>query len=262
MGERAPAVLGAGVIVLTGAYGSGKSELALNLAAYLTGQRPFAALVWPESARPAAPPAPEGVTLIDLDTMKPYFRARELEQDFRAYGVRFLGAAEGFAHADVPTISPAVLASLRLGGQRLVVDLAGEKAGTRVLRGLLQSAPGREVTFLLVVNPYRPFTGDAPAIVATGAALAAEAGLELAGVVANPQLLDETTEAQVVRGFAEVERAAGELGVPLVFTAARARLVPVLAERLPVPVFAVRRFLRPPWELGSSLEGIKRYPPE
>lgn len=251
MSRGAPAVLNSEIVVLTGAYGSGKSELALNLVVYLAGCRPFDALEWTSSDEAPPPPAPGGVTLIDLDTMKPYFRARELEKTFRNFGVRFLDAAEGFAHADVPAVSPAILGALRLGRQRLVVDLAGEKPGARVLRGLLQSAPGRPVAFLLVVNPYRPFTGDAPSIAATGAELAAAAELNLAGVVANPHLLHETTAEQVIRGYGEVARAAEKLGVPVVWTAARAELCPHLKGRLPVPVFAVQRFLRPPWE-GSS----------
>ncbi len=251
MSDGVPAVLQSEVIVLTGAYGSGKSELALNLAAYLAGRRPFGALEWPAGDEPPLPPAPEGVTLIDLDTVKPYFRARELERTFRNFGVRFLDAVEGFAQADVPAVSPAILGALRLGRQRLVVDLAGEKAGARVLRGLLQSAPGRPVVFLLVANPYRPFTGSASSIAATGADLAATAGLKLAGVVANPQLLDGTTEEQVRRGCEEVSQAARELGAPVVWAAAPAELCPSLARSLPVPVFAVRRFLRPPWERSS-----------
>lgn len=256
----APAVLASRVIVLTGAYGSGKSELALNLAAFLAGRRPFSCLApaasMPDGAlAPATPPAPEGVTLIDLDTVKPYFRARELEQTFRDYGVRFLSAVEGFSRADVPAISPAIPAALRLGGERIVIDLAGEPAGARVLRGILESAPVQEVAFLLVVNPYRPFTDNAAAIAATGAGLAAAAGVKLAGLVANPQLLEETTEEQVVSGYAEVARASATLGVPVLFAAARPDLCPSVSRRLPVPVLAVRRFLRPPWE-GLPSEGV------
>lgn len=244
-------VLQAGILVLTGAYGSGKSELALNLAAYLAGRRPFSALTW-SGGQAGPPPAPEGVVLLDLDTVKPYFRARELEEEFRDCGVRFLGAAEGFAHADVPAISPAVLGALRLGRERLVVDLAGEQAGARVLRGILQTAgPGRQAALLLVVNPYRPFTGRAEEIVALGRELVVAAGLPLAGVVANPQLLEATTAEHVQRGYAEVARAAGMLEAPVVCGAAQASLVDAVADRLPVPVFAVQRFLRPPWERSS-----------
>lgn len=246
MSLGAPAVLDSPTIVLTGAYGSGKSELALNLAAYLCGRRPFDALSWSAGAVPS-PPAPESVTLLDLDTVKPYFRARELEEVFRSYGVRFHGAAEGFARADVPAVSPAVLGALRLGKGRLVVDLAGDVAGARVLRGLLQSAPARSIAFLLVVNPYRPFS-DVAAASLTGAELAAAAGVALSGVVANPHLLEQTTVDQVVRGYDAVVRAAAKLGLAVEWVAARGELCPALIRRLPVPVMAVRRFLRPPWE--------------
>jgi Mrp family chromosome partitioning ATPase len=249
--QNIPAALEADVIVLAGAYGSGKSELALNLAAHLAGRRPFETLAWPAGAAMPPPVTPEGVILIDLDIVKPYFRAREVAARFRDFGVRFLDAAEGFAQADVPAISPAILAALRLGRERLIVDLAGDQAGARLLRGLRQSAPGRSVAFLLVANPYRPFSGDASAIAATGAALAAAAELKLAGIVANPHLLAETTEDRVVWGYREVARAAQELGVPVVWAAARAELCPSLQKRLPVPVFAVRRFLHPPWEWPS-----------
>lgn len=238
-----PPVLAQPAIVLTGAYGSGKTETALNLAAYLGGRN-------------------EGpVTLVDLDVIKPYFRARELQERFRRHGVRVASAADGFARADVPAISPAILAALRLEAGRLVVDLAGEKAGARVLRGLLQGAPERKIALYLVVNPYRPFTSDVASITRTARDLAEMAAAPLAGLVANPHLLGETTVDRVLSGYATVAEAAAELGTPVAWLGVSERLAPEVQGRVPIPLFVLRRFLRPPWE-ETEREGVFPSPPE
>lgn len=241
--EGVPPVLAHGAVVLTGAYGSGKTETSLNLASYLAGR------------------AEEPVTLVDLDVVKPYFRARELEERFRRHGVRFMSAAEGFTRADVPAVSGAVLGALRLATGRLVIDLAGEKAGARVLRGFLQGAPDRKVALYLVVNPYRPFTGDVAGILATAHELVETAATPLTGLVANPHLLGETSPARVLSGFGIVAEAAAELEVPVAWLGVSERLAPEVRDRVPVPLFVLRRFLRPPWEEPES-EGVFSSSPE
>ena len=56
-------------IILTGNYGSGKTELALNLAFYYAN-------------------AGFRTTLVDLDIVNPYFRSGEKAQEMREAGIR------------------------------------------------------------------------------------------------------------------------------------------------------------------------------
>ena len=82
------------LIIVTGHYGSGKTEFALNLAFRF---------------------AREGrtVLLADLDIVNPYFCSRERKQELAAQGIRLI-ASKG-ADSDLPAINPEVYALFEPG---------------------------------------------------------------------------------------------------------------------------------------------------
>ena len=65
------------VIVLVGGFGSGKTEVSVNLAKFLAG------------------PKNSPVTIVDLDLVNPYFRTREALQEMEALGIRVIAPAGG-----------------------------------------------------------------------------------------------------------------------------------------------------------------------
>ena len=80
-------------LVLTGNYGSGKTELALNLAMHFAEQCP--------------------TTLVDLDIVNPYFRSGEKADEMRSAGVRMLMPTYAMTTVDIPAL-PAVTISMLL----------------------------------------------------------------------------------------------------------------------------------------------------
>lgn len=230
------------ITVFTGGYGSGKTELSVNYAMYLAGCRSF------DSAAPRSASG-ESVTLVDLDVVKPYFRSRELGDRFATYGIRLLSSLERFEMADLPALSPAIQPLLRRNEGEVVVDLAGDRAGARVLHRFVEELTAAQATLYLVANPYRPFSGSAREIAGIAKDLASETGLPLAGLVANPHLIDATSVEDVLSGHEIVAEAAGLLGVPIAFTVVREEFRErVLEAGCPPPVFPVQRFVLPPWE--------------
>ena len=78
--------------VLTGNYGSGKTELALNIALRLAG-------------------AGKKVTLVDLDIVNPYFRSAEKAAEMEAAGIRVLMPTFAMTTVDIPAL-PAEIQSV------------------------------------------------------------------------------------------------------------------------------------------------------
>ena len=71
--------------IVTGHYGSGKTEFSVNLACALG-----------RSGRPCA--------LCDLDIVNPYFRAREREGELGKHGVRLISSSLLGPENDVPAL--------------------------------------------------------------------------------------------------------------------------------------------------------------
>ena len=71
-------------LVLTGNYGSGKTELALNLALQLS--RVYR------------------TTLVDLDIVNPYFRSGEKAEEMEKAGVRMLMPTFAMTTVDIPAL--------------------------------------------------------------------------------------------------------------------------------------------------------------
>ncbi|MBO8126209.1 MAG: hypothetical protein H0Z38_03120 [Firmicutes bacterium] len=222
------------ILVIGGAYGSGKSEVTLNLAE---------ALAKTESA----------VLLADLDFVNPYFRSREWEGRL-ADNIKIISTSEGFQQADLPAISAAVAAGIRLGRDPLLIDLGGDPVGAKVLRRFADEPELQKAQFWVVVNPYRPFTSSPEQISSLVKRLEEAAGLRVTGLIANPNLLEETRFENIQKGLDPVQKAGEAIGLPVKFLAISYELylekkdsLEGLAESASLTLFPLKRHLLPPW---------------
>ncbi|HSM74885.1 MAG TPA: cobalamin biosynthesis protein CbiA, partial [Desulfobacterales bacterium] len=128
-----------GVIIIVGNYGSGKSEVAVNLAVH--NRR-----------------AGRSVRIADLDLVNPYFRTREARRPLAALGIEVILPPERYLHADLPILDPAVAGAVLAPGDITILDMGGDGVGATVLAALADAFRNRPPRMLQVVNPYRPFT--------------------------------------------------------------------------------------------------------
>ena len=191
------------IILVAGHYGSGKTEFSVNLALSAAENGHFG------FARTA---------LIDLDIINPYFRSREREQLLADAGIQVYGNFyKGEVTAEIPALSAAVRAPLEDPDCFVVVDLGGNNAGVRVSRPFLKYFKNPECLFLAVVNANRPETAGLSGALEHLAALEAEMGMALHGLVNNCHLIRETTAETVLKGHDFCLRLSRETGIPLLF---------------------------------------------
>jgi len=217
------------ILVVVGNYGSGKTEVAVNLAI--------------ERKKAGVP-----VDIIDLDLVNPYFRTREARRTLRSRDINVILPPEQYLNADLPILSPGVSAALRRRGALVIVDAGGDGAGARVLASLAGDLRGRRVNTLQAVNPLRPETETFDGCARMREKIEAASHLRVDGVIGNANLLEETTVEHIYDGGDFVKALARRFGVPLAFVTVPAALAADLdSSRIDCPVLIIRRQLVPPW---------------
>jgi len=178
------------IIIITGHYGSGKTEFAVSLAMLLaTGECHLEV------------PRKQKTAIVDLDIVNPYFRSRERRDMLEEAGVAVYGSAfDKEVTAELPALGASVRAPLEDKNYRVIVDAGGNDTGALVLNQYGKYFTDDETTVLAVVNANRPDTSSVDGALGHIAAIEAITGLTVSGIVNNCHLLRETTAETIIRG--------------------------------------------------------------
>ena len=212
--------------LVTGHYGTGKTEFSVNLALAL--------------AREGAP-----VALADLDIVNPYFRSRERRELLEAAGVRLIATSQALADADVPALPAELHALLEDRTVRGVLDIGGDPSGARVLARYRPRIVKEDYRLLYVVNAARPEVRTAERSAEVLRAIETVTGLACTGLVNNTHLCGETTAEDIREGAALAEEVSRLTGIPVACHAAEARFLEALKDLDPFPM-EIR--MKKPWE--------------
>jgi len=161
-------------IIIIGAFGSGKSEYAINLAKML--KKPD-----------------ENVSLVDLDVVNPYFRSRDVRNIFQKEGIEVIAPESGYGFADLPMISPRVQGVIQDYDRVVILDVGGDPSGCKVLRRFEDSINERGYQMRLVINTWRPFTSNINEIKEMKSDLEKISRLKVTELVCNANLMELTS---------------------------------------------------------------------
>lgn len=239
------------ITVIAGHYGSGKTELAVNLAMDAAARlRAWEA----EGLSPEKRPY-DSVAVCDLDIANPYFRSREQARLLLENGIDLISNAfEQDITEDLPAVSARINAPLQNPRCRAILDVGGDQGGARVLIQFRDQLLGEDSQMLCVVNGNRPETGTLAGALDHLGRMADETGIPFKGLVNNTHLLSETRPEDLIRGHRLCQQISQATGIPLLMDCCREDLLPEflnLARRegLAVNPFPLRLFMRPSWLL-------------
>ena len=214
------------ITVVAGHFGSGKTEFALNYALHLRKES-------------------GNVTIVDMDTVNPYFRTKDAEQRLEEAGVRVISPQFANTNVDILSVPPEILSVFEDSSCTAVFDVGGDDEGAIVLgvyEKLIQET-GYEMFFIM--NPKRPFTETPEQALEMMTAIEQASKLKFTGIVNTANLMEETTPELVAEGEKIVRKTAEQAKLPLVCTAATAENLAFISE--PEQGFPIELFLKKPF---------------
>ena len=190
------------ITLLCGHYGSGKTNIAVNMALNLAKHC-------------------DKTAIADLDIVNPYFRTTDSRDELEEAGIRLIVSPYANSNLDIPALPQEMYALVDDHSLTCVVDVGGDDRGAYAL-GRLSPAIREENNYdmFLVINRFRPLTPDAESTVEVLHEIEAAASLKFTGIINNSNLGAQTTPEDVLSSLDYAEEVSKLCGLPVVLTSA------------------------------------------
>jgi hypothetical protein len=203
------------VLLLCGHYGSGKTNIAVNLAMRAAEKYPR-------------------VTVADLDIVNPYFRTKDSEKEFADAGIRLICSAYANTNVDIPALPPDLYAITDDRDMRVIIDVGGDDRGAYALGRIAPSiVDENNYEMLFVINCFRPLTRDAESTIEVMREIEYAANIKFTAIVNNSNLGEETTREDVLKSLGYAEEISQKTGLPIVCTSVYNKLYDDLKNEIP-----------------------------
>jgi len=202
------------ILLFSGHYGSGKTNIAVNLAMKLKQER-------------------ERVTIADVDIVNPYFRTSDSRRELEENGIRLICSDFAGSNVDLPALPADIYGITADRGQTAIIDVGGDDRGALAL-GRLRDQILEEDNYemLFVINRFRPLTRTAELTVEVLKEIEAAGQIPFTAIVNNSNLGAETTAEDVLSSQAYAEEVSRLTGLPLKMTTVTQSLYPQLEGKM------------------------------
>lgn len=205
-----------------GEYASGKSEIAINRALELKNQG-------------------RRVTLVDLDTVEPFYTLRALKADLEKTGINIIsfGREQSFGLGETGAmLNPQARWALMHEGD-IILDIGYGIQGARTLNLVEGAYESPDLKILAVINAARPMTNSLDRIIEYLNDLG-----RVDGIVLNTHLGDETTPDLLIKGNEIIQEASRQLGIPAAYRAVDENLRGVISGEIDkIPTKYIKRYM-------------------
>ncbi len=225
--------------IITGHYGSGKTEYAVNLAISMANSGLNTALA-------------------DMDIVNPYFRSCEQTETLKRHGVRVIATSLG-GLSDLPAIPPEVLSIFENDGIYSVLDIGGDPVGARVLARFAPQLEKADFDMLFVLNANRPETNTVARAVEYLRGIEQSSGQSITHIVNNTHLCRETRLEDILRGVKLVEAVSAATGLPVAQHVVEKKFVSEVRNQLGADanILPIEILMKKPWETEEDYSWLE-----
>ncbi|MBQ7725880.1 MAG: hypothetical protein IJT66_01925, partial [Clostridia bacterium] len=188
------------ITLLCGHYGSGKTNVAVNMALDLKTQY-------------------DNTAIADLDIVNPYFRTKDSKAEFEKAGIRLICSEYAGSNVDIPAMPQQMYAITDDKSLKAILDIGGDDRGALALGRLAPAILAEnDYEMLMVINRFRPLTQDAASTMEVLREIEQASGIPFTGLVNNSNLGEETTAETVLSSLEYANEVSRLSGLPVVCT--------------------------------------------
>ena len=203
------------LVLFAGHYGSGKTNIAVNIALDLKKEG-------------------KNVVIADLDIVNPYYRTKDSEAELAAAGIPLISSEYANSNVDVPALPQELYSLVDQKDRCGIIDIGGDDRGALALgRYAPFICEENNYEMLLVINKFRPLTPDAASTIEVMREIELAGGVPFTGIVNNSNLGRETTAEDVIASDAYAQELSAETGLPVRMTTAWDTIADEVARVLP-----------------------------
>ena len=230
-------------VVLTGHYGSGKTNVAMQFAFDLAE-------------------AGKRVAIVDLDIVNPYFRSSDYAPALQEAGIQIIGPNFARTALDTPSLSAQVYSVFEesFDADYVLFDVGGDDAGATALGRYHEYFEHIDYQMLGVINYFRNLTQTPEDTLEVLSEIEAACGLTLQGLINNSHLHAQTTLGDIERGLVYAQAVSKADNLPLLCTTIPDNLVSCASDVENTPLgesalYPIKIHVQTPWDADSSILG-------
>lgn len=203
------------ITLLCGHYGSGKTNIAVNMAFDLKAKY-------------------NNVAVADLDIVNPYFRTKDSSAELERAGIRLICSEYANSNVDIPALPQDMYAITDDKTIKAVIDVGGDDRGALALgRISSQIIEENDYQMLMVINRFRPLTRDAASTLEVMREIEWAGKIPFTGIINNSNLGRETSPDDVVSSLDYANEVSERAGIPIVCTSVEKSLYEALKDKIP-----------------------------
>lgn len=205
--------------IVTGHFGSGKTEIAINLAT-----------------------EHKNSIIVDLDTVNPYYRTAEHKEKLQNMGVEVIASEFAATNVDIPTL-PAEIIKVFTSDKPSVIDVGGDDDGAFALGRYKNFFDENSYEMYFVICGTRPLTKTADEVLELMQNIESASRLKITHLINNTHLAQFTDEETVLKGQVLCEEVSKKTGLPIIFTTAPEGVYEKVKDKIANPVRELKLYI-------------------
>ena len=215
--------------IITGHYGSGKTEFAINYAMKLKE-------------------AYGKAVICDMDIVNPYFRTNDAKAFLEKEGIKVIAPEWAGTNLDIPSLPSDILSVFSDKDTPAVLDVGGDDDGAIALGQYYPYLKDEDYDMFMVINAMRPDTSTAEPITELARSIEYSSRCRINAIVNNTNLSYLSSPDDVIKSAALIDEVCKQMNAELKFISGTKENLSLVPENMADKKFPLELYMQLPFD--------------
>ena len=216
--------------IFTGHFGSGKTEVAINVAIKMAKEG-------------------KNVALVDMDIINPYFRIRDIKAKIeKDYKIKIISTSKDLINSELMVLSAEILSVFNDKSYEVILDVGGDDVGARVLGVYNNYFKEEDYSMYFILNNSRLETLDCRTASKYLKSIEAASRLKVTDIISNAHMMKETESSHILKGDIKSLELSKFLNIPYKYTVCTRKFREIVKNNINGELLPIDLYMDMPWE--------------